>query len=131
MDRITTRVVALGALAVAVGACTTPRATGVPIPSRTAVAVDDKRAFDACAHHYPNVVLATSTRAGDVRIFGPMPTRKHEGNFPVLPDDAYVAECLVPTSDGNVHDVWGVPDTGEPTKLWTQGGMGNTFIPPL
>jgi hypothetical protein len=73
----------------------------------------------ACARNYATTTAAESAVAGDLRFFGPRPVNA-VGNFADLADNAPVALCLVPDSNGEFY-VYGIPQaTGHPQRLWVQ-----------
>lgn len=73
--------------------------------------------------------LAEASTAGQLRHFGPPVASGSPGNFPGVPDETFVALCLVPAEQG-LYAVYGVPDAGvAPLRLWTQNLADQFSLP--
>lgn len=82
-----------------------------------------------CKELYPAVKAQKFAVAGDLRFFGPRPS-KGKGNFAELPDGSPITLCLVPDGKGS-YAVYGIPkSTGSGQQLWTQNAS-QEFTPPL
>ncbi len=75
--------------------------------------------------------LTEASAAGRLRHFGPaVGVGGPPGNFPGVPDETFVALCLVPAEQG-LYAVYGVPDAEvAPVRLWTQN-LADQFSRPL
>lgn len=93
---------------------------------------DPTHALSLCLKLYPSVRKSEASTAGSLRSFGPVPSPLDlaHRHFAALPDDAFVALCLVPTTQPGHDDVYGVPDdTTAAEHLWTQGGSSDFLRP--